>query len=575
MKSNSVNGLTALAISLLTALCAVSFVSCSDKIYEELNTDYTKSDSIEPSMQLTYAALQLYGDMNYVDVHRLYTYAFTQHLMGCWNTTNYGGQHRMDDNEMSRPWNNLYVGAFRNLTDGIERTKNVSSQANINAAMRILRVYIGALLSDYYGDVPFSQAGMAYINGNSKPAYDKQEDLYPFFIKELKAAAAQFDVKANAIVSDPIFEGNTAAWQTFAHSLRLRYAMRMSKVLPDSAKVWFEEAYQDGPMASNADDARVRHLKVRYSFGQESYKDFRGNALSKYFYGNDPANNPTYICQTFWEQLYDNKDPRTTRICRFFIDDYMTISTGDGRIDMTDSLMATQAAYPDRKIIYEIAPGEFSWDNWPTYPSDLKESPMAHQVAEVQALHPGYDPDDNSRWLKPKLAGNFLRSENPGILMTYAEVCFLSAEAKEYGWTIPGTADQYYKDGIRESMSVLSRYYDCKPITESEYTAYLTQPKIVYGAGDKIEQINTQAWILHFHNPAEAWANVRRSNYPKLTPPKPNGKNPIIDGKEIPVRLCYPLKEETYNLEAYEQAKQRVIATHGAYTWQKPLWWDK
>ena len=81
--------------------------SCSDKIYEEINTDPTKADHINPASQLTYAELQMYGDMNYVDVHRLYTEAFTQHLMGCWNTTNYGGQHRMDDNEMSRPWNNL------------------------------------------------------------------------------------------------------------------------------------------------------------------------------------------------------------------------------------------------------------------------------------------------------------------------------------------------------------------------------------------------------------------------------------------------------------------------------------
>ena len=31
----------------------------------------------------------------------------------------------------------------------------------------------------------------------------------------------------------------------------------------------------------------------------------------------------------------------------------------------------------------------------------------------------------------------------------------------------------------------------------------------------KLEAINTQAWILHFTNPAECWANVRRSGYPK------------------------------------------------------------
>ena len=85
-------------------------------------------------------------------------------------------------------------------------------------------------------------------------------------------------------------------------------------------------------------------------------------------------------------------------------------------------------------------------------------------------------------------------------------------------------------------------------------------------------QINTQAWILHFHNPAESWSNIRRSDYPRLTPPDPAGKNPLIDGAAIPVRLCYPLKEETYSKEAYEAAKARVTV---GYSWHAPLWWDK
>ena len=320
--------LISLSARVLVCMSVAVFVlaSCSDKIYEEINTDPTKADHVNPSSQLSYAELQMYGDMNYVDVHRLYTYAFTQHLMGCWNTTNYGGQHRMDDNEMSRPWNNLYAGAIRNLTDAIEATKDDATQVNIHAALRIFRVYVGSLLTDYYGDVPFSEAGMGYITGNSKPKYDKQEDLYRFFFTELKEAAALFDISAKAITSDPLFGGNIAEWITFANSLRLRYAMRLSDVLPDFAKTEFVDALEDGVMVSGTDDACVKHLNVSYSFGQEAFRDIRGNAMAKYFYGNDPANNPSYLCQTFWEQLYKNNDPRTTRLCRFFIDDYMSFT---------------------------------------------------------------------------------------------------------------------------------------------------------------------------------------------------------------------------------------------------------
>jgi len=547
---------------------AVVLASCSDKIYEEINTDPTKADHVNPSSQLTYAELQMFGDMNYVDVHRLYTYAFTQHLMGCWNTTNYGGQHRMDDNEMSRPWNNLYPGALRNLTDAIEATKDDPKQQNIHAALRIFRVYVGAVLSEFYGDIPFSEAGLGYISGVSQPKYDKQEDLYRFFFTELKEAAGLFDVSANAITSDPMFNGNIEAWKTFANSLRLRYAMRISDVLPDLAKDQFNDALKDGVMGSSSDDACVKHMDVSYSFGQESYKDFRGNAMAKYFYGNDPANNPSYVCKTLWEQLYNNNDPRTTRLCRFYIDDYMAISTGDGRIDVTDAVLATQAANPASDIIYLIAPGEFSWDNWPSY-TDIPGSELAEMIADIQVAHPDYNPGSNPRWLMPKLAGNFLESDNPGVIMTYAEVCFLRAEAAVKGWT-SDVAKDYYEAGIRAAMDFLAKYYDCTVISDSEFAAYIAEPAVAFGGGAEQQksQINTQAWILHFHNPAEAWANLRRADYPKLV--APNTKNPVIDGAEIPVRLCYPIKEETYSKDAYQEAKDRV----GNYSWHAPLWWD-
>jgi len=553
---------------ILLAFAAV-LASCSDKIYEEINTDPTKADHVNPASQLTFAELQVFGDMNFVDVHRLYTYAFTQHLMGCWNTSNYGGQHRMDDNEMSRPWNNLYTGAIRNLTDAIDKTKDDPEKVNVNAALRIFRVYIGALLTDFYGDVPYSEAGMGYITGNTQPKYDKQEDIYRSFFTELKTAAAMFDNNAESITSDPMFNGNLDSWKTFANSLRLRYAMRLADILPDLAKEEFNAALTAGVMTDASFDACVKHLNVSYSFGQESFKDFRGNAMAKYFYGNDPANNPSYVCSTLWDQLYNNNDPRTLRLCRFYVDEFIVLSTGDGRIDMTDSLVATQKANPGTQLIYTVAPGDFSWDDWPSY-TDIPGSPLVKMIDKVKSVHPTFDPNSNPRWMKPKLANNFLRSNNPGVIMTYAEVCFLRAEAAVLGWT-SDDAKAYYEKGIRAAMTFLNDYYDCEAIMDSEYAAYLAEPAVAFGtiADQQRNQINTQAWILHFHNPAEAWSNVRRADYPKLKAPVT--KNPLIDGKDIPVRLCYPLKEETYSKEAYDEAQSRVP---GEYSWHARLWWD-
>lgn len=553
------------------AVMALAFVSCSDKIYEDLNTDPTKTETLNPSYQLAYAEKQIYGDMNYVDVHRLYILGFTQHLMGCWNTTNYAGQHRTDDSEMSRPWNNLYTGAFRNLTDAMANTKDVPAQANVYAALRIFRVYVGSLLTDFYGDVPYSEAGLNYLSGITQPKYDTQESIYKSFFKELDAAVTLFSKSADPIENDPMFNGDIEKWKRFANSLRLRLAMRISDVDPVEAKTQFTAVNLNDVMTSAADDACVLHENISYSFGQESYKDFRGNALAKYFYGNDAANNPSYVCKTFWDMLYNNKDPRTTMICRFYIDDYMDIFTGEGRIDMTDSLVATATAYPDKSVANPVKTGDFSYDPWPQY-DGIAGSPLAAKVAEVQAEHSDFKPNDNPRWTRPKLANNLLRSDNPGVIMTYAEVCFLRAEAAVLNWTTDNAQDMYEK-GVRAAIYFVTSHYGYETLPDAEINTYLTQPKVDFTLAasddDKKSLINTQAWILHFHNPAEAWANLRRADAPTMETPD-LGK--MMDGKtETPVRLCYPLKEGTYNNAAYQDAKNRVI---GNYDWNARMWWD-
>ena len=80
----------------------LSLFSCSDEYLEDLNTDPSKAAEIDPNAQLTTAQLQTYGDLGMVEIYRNYIYGFTQQLMGCWNTTNYGGRHTIADSEMSR-----------------------------------------------------------------------------------------------------------------------------------------------------------------------------------------------------------------------------------------------------------------------------------------------------------------------------------------------------------------------------------------------------------------------------------------------------------------------------------------
>jgi hypothetical protein len=286
---------------------------------------------------------------------------------------------------------------------------------------------------------------------------------------------------------------------------------------------------------------------------------FRGNALSQILFGNDPANNPSYLCATFFNQMYSTGDPRTFRIARCYYDGLMSATSPDNRIDLTQEMIDKGIAFQPRD------PGAYSWEPWPAgYESDI--------LKELAKNNPAINPAV-ARETEPKLANNFLQGNNPGVVMTSAEVKFLLAEAALKGWNVGGsTAEDLYKQGVRASMDFLSNNYGCDVVTDAEFNTYMAANGIGYTAEKKKEAINTQAWMLHFTNPSEGWANLRRSGYPRLKSPAEYGFEQFLTGgSEIPVRLGYPVLESSYNKKNYEEALGRMGGTN---SWNTTVWWD-
>lgn len=547
-------------IILSAALLAGISSSCSDSYMEDLNTDKSKANSIDPNAQLTTAELQTYGDLGMVEIYRNYLYAFTQQLMGCWNTTNYGGRHTVDNNEMGRIWTSFYPKAIKNLTDAIHRSAEDENRKNINAILRIYRVYMMSVITDIYGDAPYSEAGLGYLKEIYNPKYDTQEDIYNDFFTELKDAASALDAANDRITGDVIYNGDVAKWIKLANSLRLRYAMRISDVAPEKARKEFEDALasEGGVFTSGSDDALIKYMDISFSFGQDSYTDYRGNALSQLLFGNDPANNPSYLCSTFFNQLYNTKDPRTFMIARFYYDGLMSQTSPDNRIDLTDEITGKGIA------MNPCQPGAFSYDPWPQgYDSDM--------MKEIAKTNPSVE-TTMARETEPKLANNFLRGDNPGVVMTCAEVNLLLAEASLKKWNTGGTVEGFYSKGVRAAMDFLADNYGYDRISDSDFNAYIADNGTGHTEQQAKAAINTQAWILHFTNPAECWANVRRSGYPRLKSPAEYGFGQYLTGgKDIPVRLCYPTLESSYNKPGYDEALKRM---GGKDSWNTHVWWD-
>ena len=553
---------------LLTLVMGLSF--CSDSYLEDVNTDDSKAETIDPNAQLTTTLLQTYGDFSLMDTYRSYITGFTQYYAGGWNVSNYAGAVYPKDSEMAYPWNRYYQISIKNLVDAIHRTGDMP---NTNAALRIHRAYMMAVLSDIYGDIPCTEVGMSFIDGNATPKYDTQEEVYDFIFSELKACAEQLGTGTDAISGDVTsLGGDPEAWKRYANTLRLRYAMRISDVAPERARTEFESALNaDGGIISSADeDAYIKYIDAPFTlYDGAADLDFRANALGEMIYGQDPQS-PSFVSSTLFNYMKKMHDPRLYRIARCYIHTTRSQTDTSGNFDVTDEVLAWGERGGEGIVPCNV--GDAWWSDWVSAPAN-SDIPTLDSLA---TLYPdkGYDKNNYpARMIRPTIAVAFCNADCPGILITSAEVEFLLAEAASKGWNVPGDAESHYEAGIRASMQMLNNYYDIvSKISDEEIEEYIAENPL----GDNPrESINTQAWILHLTNPNEGWANLRRSDYPALadrTLLPVRGDFPHEDpNMQTPVRLRYPLLEASYNSVNYEEAVDRLGGTDD---WHTRVWWD-
>lgn len=554
----------------LMIFSAAGFSACSDSYMEGINTDDSKSSTIDPNAQLTTALLQTYGDFSLMDTYRSYITGFTQYYAGGWNVSNYAGAVYPKDAEMSHIWNRYYSVSIKNLVDAIHRS---ADKPNTNAALRIHRAYMMAVLTDIYGDIPCKEAGLSYITGNATPKYDSQEEVYDFIFAELKECAAQLGTGTDRISGDVTsLKGDVAAWRRYANTLRLRYAMRISDVAPEKGRAEFEAALnaEGGIITDASGDAYVKHAKAPFTlYDGANDLDFRANALGEMIYGQDPES-PSFVSSTFYNYMKNMSDPRLYRIARAYIHTTRSQTDASGNFDVTDEVLAWGERGGAGIVPCNV--GDAWWSMW-------VNGPAASEIPTLDALvkqypEKGYDKNNYpARMIRPTIATAFCNADCPGILITSAEVEYLLAEAASKGWNVAGDARSHYEAGIRASMQMLNSYYDLvSKISDAEIEAYIAANPL----GDNARKdINMQAWILHLTNPSEGWANLRRSDYPALadrTLLPVRGDFPHEDpDMRTPTRLRYPLLESKYNGANCAEAVKRMGGTD---SWHNRVWWD-
>ncbi|HWK02874.1 MAG TPA: SusD/RagB family nutrient-binding outer membrane lipoprotein [Puia sp.] len=175
---------------------------------------------------------------------------------------------------------------------------------------------------------------------------------------------------------------------------------------------------------------------------------------------------------------------------------------------------------------------------------------------------------DNNTWNNysniywGKITGTIVDPAAPSVLLDYAEVSFLLAEAVERGF-IGGSAATYYNNAVTASIEYWGG-------SAAKAAAYLAQPDVAYatapgGVGVGTigstgvsttsvhwkQAIGMQKYLALYIRGLDAWTEIRRLQYPAMaTPTTP--KSPF------PWRYTYPSNEQTANGDAYKAAAAAI-----------------
>lgn len=516
----------------LVALTAIIVMAGCTKKFEELNTDPTKAgpDSFNPNFLLTTTQIRYTGsaDFSYETwraqlIHFSTMMQHFSHLAGYW----VGDKYLLNTDYTAAYFQRAYDEQVKHVIDLIELTRDKAEFSNIHQIGRIMRALIFHRITDIYGDVPYSEAGMGYYKRIFKPKYDLQQDIYADMLKELDEAIGKLDASKDKPTGDLFFNGDIAKWKKFGYSLMLRLGMRLTKADATNAKNWVEKAAAGGPMLSNADNAMVKHDA---SGGRPTV-----NRISQVM--NLPYEIP-YIrwSKTFIDFLKTNSDPRLGVLAELPPPTPNENTLGAAG----DQTPASQLGMPNG---YDLQGGA----------TDISKA----------AGYPG-------TWYKYSRPINRFYAKDNGITMilTYAETELMLAEAKQRGWNVgAATAAEHYNNGVKAAMTMLAQWDAAAVVTDAQAATYLTAHP--YVAANGLEMINTQYWVATVFNDYETFANWRRSGYPVLTPVNYPGN---VTGGTIPRRLIYPQSEASTNADNYKSAVDRLGGTDKI---TQRVWWDK
>ena len=506
-------------------------ISSCTKNFDALNTNPSKVTQSQATGDFQYIGGFLPDMQENIASPVDYIYQVQQNLnadifSGYMASPDYGFGPNNQTYFMRYDWNNqAFDSGNQHIMNNWQQVRNLArpQDQHFVAIALILKVEGMHRVTDIYGPIPYSQYG---TNAFFVP-YDKQQDIYARFFKELDTATTTLNayVKANPGAKpfapfDLFYGGDYKQWLKFANTLRLRLAMHIVYADPTDAKLQAEKAVADpnGLLSAATDDAVLNMVNGL------SYQNALWNITNAY--------QDISMGAPMQSILEGYKDPREGA--------YFLKSTDNPAVfeGLRSGLNITTPKYLGFSLLNVNA----------TTPMQI------YNAAESYFLR----------------AEGALRGWNMGGSAQSFYEAGVAASFNDKGVAMPAGY-------LTDATSTAAPYVDPADASNNVPAGnpYLNNITIAWNGGATFEQnlqrIITQKWLAIYPDGQEAWTDFRRTGYPKQFLIKENDSQGTISTTGYVRRLPYTSNENKVNAKGVATG---VAALGGPDNGGTKVWWD-
>lgn len=526
---------------LFLVVCLLSATSCDNELTEiNQNPNGVDPSQGNPSFLLTQVMVNTALDVGSKGYSGELS-AFVQYTQkDSWGNNNYDWD--------GSGWN-TYYGNLRSAKLALQRSQELGYTLH-EAIAQILMAQNFVTLADYYGDVPYSNAVQA-DEDVILPTYDSQEAVYKGAIADFVAAAASIsnnmgNLEAFGASQDIFFGGDAEKWMKYANSLALRYYMRLSEKDPSYAQAGVTATLAKPLISSVDEECALAYIGTSDGTSQPSNSSTGGAS----------AFNRVKPCTTFTDRLRELDDPRASVWFAPVAIPIKVVAAADVP-GGEDDVVVDGVRYINEETLADNGLKIYDKNTWKAdrlaglslvdTSSTYVGLPVSYQGSEPYTYNLNPNPVQGGGNVHVSLmndqfkeaSGDFLKAR----VLSYAEVCFLKAEAALKGW---GTdAEGNYNKGVQASLDTWG--------IGDEYADYIDNAEVAFDG--TLAQIMEQKWIANFATASEAYLDWRRTGLPDLQ------TGPFALSSVIPVRFQYPDEERNINEANYNAALSSLETT--------------